>query len=162
VGVGLVQHYNVTSANAKGLDAPTTESQVEDISSTWTVLNDGIDVSVPFNMNVPLGKGILLGKSAQPGPCEEKDDKGMNGSVIGLWGSEQTARTFAHEVGHYLGLPHPCEPDWSSANPCAGAACPPNRLMTQSGCAANTRTSVGFTIEEGNTIKGHCLVKTGC
>jgi hypothetical protein len=99
-------------------------------------------------MNVPSDGGMILGQSPQPGPCEGKNAKGMNASVVGLFGSEQTARSFSHEVGHYLGLGHQNDH--------------PENLMCQSGSASSIRNSVNLTSDQGNTVKGHCLVKPGC
>ncbi|MBA4159860.1 MAG: hypothetical protein H0X65_20685 [Gemmatimonadetes bacterium] len=148
VGIGRVEHYGVASADAGGLDTPTTEAQLEEITDRWRVANNGIDVFVPLAVSVPSGSGILLGRAPVGGPCEGKDAKGMNGAVTGIWGSEQTARTFAHEVGHYLGLDHRND---SPAN-----------LMAQSSVASSIRDSVLLTTGQGNTVKGHCLVKNGC
>lgn len=148
VGVGRVQHYGVDTADAGGLDTPTTRDQLEEITDRWTVANNGIDMFIPHNMSVASDSGIVLGRSAVNGPCEDKDDKGMNGSTAGLWGSEQTARTFAHELGHYLGLKHRNNQ--------------PTNLMAQSGSASSIRNSVNLTTSQGNTMKDHCLVKDGC
>lgn len=148
VGVGRVLHFQVSIAAAHGLDAPTTEGQLEDISNLKVINNDALDVSLPFAMNVSSNGGSILGLSPQPGPCVEKDDKGMNGSVVGLFSGDQTARTFSHEVGHNLGLGHQNDH--------------PNNLMCQSGSANSIRNSVRLTTDQGNKIKGHCLMEKGC
>jgi hypothetical protein len=98
-------------------------------------------------MSVPSNGGTLLGRSAVDGPCD-KDAKGMNGATCGLWGSEQTARTFAHELGHYLGLEH--------------RNSQPDNLMCQSGQANSTRNSVLLTSGQGNAMDDHCSVDDGC
>jgi hypothetical protein len=148
VGVGRILYFQVTVADANGLDMPTTEDQLSEIGHKWVVNNDALDVATPFAMNVPSNGGMTLGLSPQPGPCVEKDDKGMNGSVVGLFGSEQTARTFAHEVGHNLGLGH------KNSNP--------ENLMCQSGSASSIRDSVILTSAQGGDIKDHCLMKPSC
>jgi hypothetical protein len=150
VGVGRILHWSVLTANAQGHDNCTSKGEMEDITDTWTANNDGIDTFVPIILNVPSGNGILLGRSAVNGPCEDKDDKGMNGSVFGLWTPEQASRTFAHEVGHYLKLKHK-----NSVN---------NNLMQQSGSvpSGNMRTSVNLTSSQGNSMKSHCLMNSGC
>jgi len=148
VGVGRVRHYGVLAADAGGLDNVTSEDEMEEIAQTWRVDNDGIDVFIPFAMNVPSGGGFLLGLSPVPGPCEEKDDKGMNGSMVGMFGSEQTSRSFSHEVGHYLGLEHR-----------NGS---PTNLMCQSGSASSIRNSVVLWASQGNDMKAHCLCKDNC
>ena len=46
------------------------------------------------------------GRSPVNGPCD-KDAKGMTGSVVSLNGTTaNSGNTFAHEMGHYLGLDH--------------------------------------------------------
>jgi hypothetical protein len=151
VGVGRIEHYGIHTDDAQGHDNCTTRSETEEITDTWYVPNDGVDTFVPFILNVPSGSGILLGRSAVNGPCEDKDDKGMNGSVFGLWGPEQASRTFAHEVGHYLKLKHK-----NSTN---------NNLMQQSGsvpASSNMRNSVNLTSGQGSDMKSHCLMNSGC
>jgi hypothetical protein len=150
IGVGRVLHFFVNSADANGLDNPTSKGDVADITQAITIDNDGIDLFYPRNMNVPSGSGILLGRSAVDGPCQSKKDKksGMSGSVSGLWGSEQTARTTAHELGHYLTLEHQNDD--------------PDNLMCQSGSASSTRNSVELLNWQGNDAKGHCLMDSGC
>jgi hypothetical protein len=144
LGVGRVRHYGVTTADANGLDSPTTRDDLEEITDSWTVPNSGIDLFFPANMNV---NGVL-GRSAVDGPCTDKDDKGMNGSVSGLWGFDQTARTVAHEIGHYLTLEH--------------RNSQPNNLMCQSGQASSIRNSVQLTTGQGSDMRGHCIVRSPC
>lgn len=144
LGVGRVRHYGVTTADADGLDTPTTRDDLEEITDSWTVPNSGIDLFFPANMSV----GTVLGRSAVDGPCTEKDDKGMNGSVSGLWGRDQTARTVAHEIGHYLTLEHR-----------NGS---PDNLMCQSGQANSIRDSVDLTSGQGSDMRGHCIVRSPC
>ena len=146
--MGRVLHFSVSVAQANGLDSITTTDGLSNVSNSFVVHNNGIDVHVPFSLNVPSNGGIILGQSPSPGPCEGKDAKGMNASVVGLFGSEQTARSFSHEVGHYLGLGHQNDH--------------PENLMCQSGSASSIRNSVILTNDQGNTIKSHCLVKPGC
>lgn len=148
LGVGRVRHYAIPTSDSDGLDSPTSRGELEDITDRWSVPNAGIDLFVPHNMNVTTSSGSILGRSAVGGPCEGKDDKGMNGSVTGLWGSEQTARTFAHELGHYLDLRH--------------RNGQPDNLMCQSSKANSTRNSTDLTSGQGNDMRDHCLVRGGC
>ena len=147
IGVGRVRHYGVATGAADGLDAPTSEDDLEDITHHWTVPDDALDMFIPHNMSVSSNGGTTLGLSPQDGPCD-KNDKGMNGSTCGLWGSEQTARSFAHEVGHYLGLGH--------ANDRA------DNLMCQSGKASSIRDSVVLLSSQGDEMRDHCFVRDGC
>ena len=152
VGVGRILHFSVDTADAFNHENCTTRGEMEEITDTWTVNNDGIDTFVPIILNVPGSNGgSVLGRSAVNGPCEDKDDKGMNGSVFGLWSPEQASRTFAHEVGHYLKLSHKNNTD--------------NNLMQQSGsvpASSNMRNSVNLTNSQGNDMKSHCLMNSGC
>jgi hypothetical protein len=155
LGVGRIRHWVISTADANGLDSPTTEGDLEDLTANWTVPNAGIDLFIPHNMNIPSNTGMILGKSAVDGPCD-KDAKGMTGATCGLWGSEQTARTFAHELGHYLGRSHN-----------HGASCPTttaeqNNLMAQSRCALSTRNSTLLTSAQGTNMRDHCSTKAGC
>lgn len=148
IGVGRVLQLGIAQTDARGFDDITSDDEVTDVTNTWYVDNDGIDLFIPFTLNVPSGSGSLLGRSPRPGPCEDKDDKGMNGAVTGVWGDEQTARTLAHELGHYLGLKHR-----------NGS---PTNLMAQSSVASSTRNSVVLTSSQGNSADDHCLVDDGC
>jgi len=149
VGVGRVQHFGITVAQAGGLDAPTTKDQLEELTENWSVDNDGIDLFVVHDMNIPSGSGILLGRSAVDGPCPgDKDDKGMSGSTSGLWGSEQTARTVSHELGHYLTLEH--------------RNSSPTNLMCQSGSASSIRNSIVLTSGQGDDVEDHCMCRDDC
>jgi hypothetical protein len=147
IGVGRVRHWGVSTADADGLDTPTSEGDLEDITNHWTVPNYAIDMFIPHNMSVASNGGTTLGLSPQDGPCDKNDDD-MNGSTCGLWGSEQTARSFAHEIGHYLGVGH--------------ASDRPENLMCQSGGASNIRDSVQLLSSQGDQMRVHCFVRDGC
>lgn len=82
--------------------------------------------------------GGVAGLSPVPGPCD-KDAKGMDGAVVELVGST-TGLVLAHEVGHYLGLPHVTG---SSTN-----------LMFPSVPNGGTLTTA-----QGNTMKSHCFIE---
>jgi hypothetical protein len=140
----------VSHADAGGLDAPTTQDQLSQIGHRWVLNNDGLDIAVPINMNVPSNGGIILGLSPQPGPCVIKDRKDMNGSVVGLFGSEQTARSFAHEIGHNLELGHRN----GTTN-----------LMAQTSsipAGVSIRDAETLTTDQEATMKHHCLMQPGC
>jgi reprolysin-like metallo-peptidase family M12B len=155
LGVGRILHWIIPTTDAAGLDSPTTEGELEDLTADWTVRNDGIDLFIPHNMAIPSNGGMILGKSAIDGPCD-KDAKGMTGSTCGLWGSEQTARTMAHELGHYLGLSH------NHGDACPTTTAAQNNLMAQSRCALSVRNSVLLTASQGTDMRDHCSTKGGC
>jgi hypothetical protein len=86
------------------------------------------------------------GWSPVGGPCNKKK-KGMTGVVVSLNGSvDNCGNTFAHELGHYLGLVH-C--------PCVDAACNDN-FIRGGGCSSNSNTVI--TAEQGDLVKSHCSV----
>ncbi len=155
VGIGRIQHWVIGTAEANGLDTPTTTDDLEQLTEDWTVQNDGIDMFVPHNMSIASNDGQILGRSAINGPCD-KDAKGMTGATCGLWGREQTARTFAHELGHYLGLTH------NHGDACPSTTTERNNLMAQSRCAVSERNSVALTSGQGDTMDNHCSIKSGC
>jgi hypothetical protein len=147
LGVGRVQHWIVTTAQAGGLDTPTSEDDLEELTHDWSSPADGIDIFIPHNVSVSSNGGSVLGNSPEEGPCD-KSAKDMNGSTCGLWGSEQTSRSFAHELGHYLGLGHE-----------NGS---PSNLMCQSSKASSVRNSVKLTSSQGDDMRDHCFVRDGC
>ena len=143
LGVGRVEHRGVDTVDANGLDTPTTTNDLEQLTRDWTIPNHAIDMFVPHNFAVTAEGQPIAGRAPVLGPCDKDGDK-MSGSTCGLWGSEQTARTFAHELGHYLGLEHRNDE--------------PDNLMCQSSKANNIRTSVVLTAAQGEYISLHCFV----
>lgn len=145
LGIGRVQHFDVTAADADGRDDLGSEGEAEDLTQAFTVPNNGLDVFMVDNISDPDFVGI----SPVDGPCD-KDGKGMNGVVGGEVnrGSDAVARTFAHEIGHYLGLEH--------------RNSDPDNLMCQTSKANSTRNSVLLTSGQGSTVRGHCSVRNGC
>jgi len=95
-----VAFFQITNAQAGGAVIIDNESEAKDLTSDWTVQNDAVDVFIVRQMNGADGW------SAVNGSCN-KDANGMTGSVSSLNGNAaNSGNTFAHEVGHYLGLNH--------------------------------------------------------
>jgi len=154
IGIGRVRFYVVDTGDADGLHSLNSDDDLEQLTEDWTMDNDGIDVFIPFNMSISSGNGNLLGRSAVGGPCDKNGGKELDAAVVGPWGSLSLARTFSHELGHYLGLEHP------------NGGSVPSRLMTQTGTAisngGSVRDSVDLTSGEGNTCEDHCSIHEGC
>jgi hypothetical protein len=145
LGIGRVEHWDVAAADAQGFDDLGSEGEAEDLTLAATAPNNGLDVFMVDNISNP----DFVGLSPEGGPCD-KDDKDMNGVVGGEVnrGADAVARTFAHEIGHYLGLGHRNgEPD---------------NLMCQTSDANSIRNSVLLTDGQGDTVRGHCSVQNGC
>lgn len=153
LGVGRIEHFDVTAAAADGKDDLGSEDEAEDLTHDWTVPNNAIDVFMVDNISDPDFVGI----SPVDGPCD-KDDKDMNGVIGGEVNrsSEGVARSFAHEIGHYLGLEH------NHGDDCPTTASGTANLMAQTRCASSICDSVVLTSSQGSKVRGHCFVQPGC
>ena len=98
----------------------------------------------------------FVGTSPRPGSCEKgPDNDGLVGGESGR-SSEAVARTFAHEIGHFLNLPH------NHGDDCPTTTAGQNNLMAQTRCALSTRDSVLLTSVQGTTMRSRCQVRPGC
>jgi hypothetical protein len=155
LGVGRVLHWVIDSADADGLDDLGSQDEADELVERATVDNDGIDCFVVRN----ISDTSFVGKaSAIPGSC----DKGSksDGTVAGESGrgDEFFAKTFAHEIGHHLGLSHN-----HGANNCPATTTGQNNLMAQTGCRAGAvRNAVLLTSGQGADMRSHCSTHRGC
>jgi len=135
VGLSIprVERYGIALADAKGRDVIDNNGEAEALTDEWTVSNNAVDVFF-----VRLYVGSVAGLSPVPGPCD-KDAKGMDGTVVELVGGT-TGQVLAHEVGHYLGLPHVTG---DSSN-----------LMFPSVPNGGVLTAA-----QGNIMKSHCFIE---
>ena len=137
LGVGKVEHYFITTAEAGGAENINNDDEAEELTNDWTVPNSSLHIF--FLLTYP---GSSIGLSRVDGPCD-KDAKGMDGSVVAIEGSVNTTGfVLAHEAGHYLGLGHSS----SSGNLMFGTV--PN--------------GGGLTSGQGSNMRDHCFVKSGC
>ncbi|MBL7727012.1 MAG: matrixin family metalloprotease [Dinghuibacter sp.] len=146
--VGRVQHWDVTTADSDGLHNIASADEATELTNNWSVDNDGQDVFLV--VTTPDGDGGFVGISNINGPCDKDLDKERTGSIVGLDRStaDKVARTFAHEIGHYLGLSHKNNS--------------PDNLMCQTSKANSDRNSVDLTNSQGTDIRNHCSVTDGC
>lgn len=134
LNIGNVQWYKVSSAEAGALAVIDSQSEADDLTDDWTVQNNALDVFVVRAMNGADGW------SPVGGSCD-KNASGTTGSVVSLNGSNASSgNTFAHEMGHYLGLDH--------------IADPANFIGNGGDSSSNT----DILPWQGNTIKQHCFV----
>lgn len=153
LGLGRVLHWEILSADADGADSIGSRAEARDLWEDWTVQNDGLDTFVTRTRT-----SGTLGLSPVDGDCSKGgDDDGNWGGDVATRGFDGLSRTFAHEIGHYLSLPHN-HGDGSCPSTTAGQ----NRLMAQTGCAISVRTSVNLTSGEGSDARAHCIVRDGC
>jgi hypothetical protein len=104
INVRNVSFWNISLSEAGANAIIDSQAEAEDLTWDWTVPNDAHDV---FVVRVMVDAD---GWSAIDGSCD-KNVKGMTGSVVSLNGTRNnTANTFAHEIGHYLGLDHIPDP----------------------------------------------------
>lgn len=137
LGVGRARRYYISAAEANGRDHIGSDGEAETLTDEWTVPNHAMDIFF-----VVTYSGSVIGLSRVDGPCD-KDAKGMDGSVVAIESSPAiTGLVLAHEAAHYLGLNHVNDSN-NLMNPSV-----PNGGNLSSG--------------QGNNMKNHCFVKSGC
>jgi hypothetical protein len=156
LGVGRVEHYTLSSADADGMDDIGSENEAEDLVDDWNAGGNGIDVFMVRNISADFvglapakGDGVVV--AIERAAADDLD-------------FERVARTFAHEVGHFLDLDHNHGDDPDCPDSAAGR----RNLMAQTRCitnrnvAANVRAAVELTGGQGGTMDNHGAVQGGC
>jgi hypothetical protein len=162
LGVGRVLRFSIAAADANGFDDIATQAEAGDLWKSFTVNNNGIDVFVVRNISA----SDFIGLSPVGGSCtKNSDDDGLLGGGNNR-PYDGLARTFAHEVGHFLGLPHN-HGGGSDCTSCPGTNAGKSNLMAQTRCTscpggAGLRDSTLLTNGQGATMRGHCSVQAGC
>lgn len=134
VGVGRIRRFLPAHG---GYEIIVDNDVARDLFDSWSVPGDGIDVFLVISI-----VGTAVGISPTPGSCD-KDGKD-SGVAIGVFDrGTDLGTTFAHEIGHYLGLEH--EDDL------------PDNLMFTS--APNGGKLYGG---QGGVMRLHCSMKPGC
>lgn len=162
LGVGRVEHYVIDAADSNGRDDIGSEDEADELSDEWSVPGSGIDAFVVRNIS-----DTFVGISPVGGSCDKGDkDDGLVAGEINR-DDESFSRTFAHEIGHFLGLEH----NHGGGDNCEN--CPTttngrNNLMAQTRCADTTcggggvRVAVLLTSGQGSDMRDHCSVRSGC
>ena len=137
LGVGRIEHFVISTAEAGGAENIDNDDEAEELTNDWTVPNSALDIFFVLTYATST-----IGLSRVDGPCD-KDAKGMDGSVVAIEGSVTTTGfVLAHEAGHYLGLSHSS----SSSNLMFGTV--PN--------------GGNLTSAQGSDMRDHCFTKAGC
>jgi hypothetical protein len=167
LALGRVEHYTITSAQSNGRDDIGSDGEAGLLWSEWSVNNDGIDVFVVRNISADfIGIAPVPGScdknlsAPQPGgsPANPQDTGSLSDGMLGGEldrDPDGFARTFAHELGHFLNLPH----NHGDKPDCPDDDAGKNNLMAQTRCAPSVRDSVLLTSAQGETMRGHCAVR---
>lgn len=158
IGVGRINHFFLSSSDAGSYTNINSNDEARDLWEDWGAPGNGIDAFIVQSIS-----GSLLGLSPVGGDCDNgsKDDGCLAGDLTRS--KEGLAKTFSHEIGHFLGRSHN-----HANNQCPTSTNAQNNLMAQTGCRADTSSQAGFraatllTQSQGNTFKNHCSMKNGC
>lgn len=141
LGIGRLEWYYITSAQAGSLEVIDSDSEARELTEDWTVDNDAMDLFVVRLMT------DADGRSPVNGPCDKDKKNNMTGPVVEIYASGDdlyAANGFAHEMGHYLGLDHIAD----STN-----------FIGNNG-SSNSNTDINS--DQGDTMRQHCLMKNPC
>ena len=104
--VGTINRFSIFTANSRGLHIIVDDADAEKLADLFSVkTNEAIDLFVVANW--VLHDGL----SPRPGKCPKLSRKNLRSPVVSLnpqpiGDPANSGNTFAHEIGHFLGLPH--------------------------------------------------------
>lgn len=143
LGIRKVNWQQISTQDAGGYVVITSGSQACDLTDDFSGPDGALDV---FVVRVMQGAG---GWSPVGGPCSHAEKDTMTGSVVSLNNiPSDSGNTFAHEIGHYLGLPH-CEDDSQCTDP-------------QNFILGGSDSNTGIMTHQGQKMKTHCYVSDKC
>ena len=138
VGLGPITFFSIPVAAAGGFTFIDSASEALDLTHEFSTANAGLNVFVVKGLMGSPGK-LISGIAPRPGPCD-KTSKLMTGAVVALSGNRVfDGNTWAHEVGHYLGLPH-------------------NDTDANNFMASKAAIFTASTDAQVNIVRGHCLI----
>jgi hypothetical protein len=144
--VGTIKRFKISTAAAGSLVTIRSQSDARALADKWSVKDSALDLFVVHT--IVSSPKPADGWSPIGGKCDKNRTKGLRSPVVSLNGdAANSGNTFAHEVGHFLGLPH-CEDD---ATLCTD---PVNFIKSQS----NSNTSM--TAAQSDRMKLHCLINS--
>jgi hypothetical protein len=156
LGVGRVRRFGISVAAAAGRDVIDSATEKNALLGAWTAASPGIDVFMVTDITYD---GVVGSAGYIPANCGDRPASDRDGVIVDVNETPAgVARTFAHEVGHFLGLAHTCGTT-SGTPPCA-APCQTTNLMTQTGCAAGS--ALVMTASQGAKMRCHFMVRPGC
>ena len=147
IGIGRVERFKITTAQANGLENIDSEDEADALTDEWSVPNDALD-----SFFVLTYADFPTGSSPLEGPCDKggKEDDGLVVAIEGL--GNETGYVLAHEVGHYLGLDQDFDDSHSPD---------PNNLMFS--VVPSPVPDVGqLTGGQGGVMKLHCSMRAPC
>lgn len=147
LGIRKLYWSYITPEEAGSYTFINSSSEAYDLTSDFYGANDGLDVFWVPGMDPSDGWG-----PGSKGVCDKDDKDDWTGVVceLGL-SAEFTGVLVAHEVGHYLGLRHGTDiTNFMGVD------------SNNDGIGETTDTSTGITASQGNTMRGHCYVKSPC
>lgn len=154
VGVGRVRWFEIPVNMAQGHDDISSDDEAVELTNSWTVHNNGLDVFVVRQDWSEDGE-THDGLSDQEASCDKDAGKSMSGSVVSL-GGFMTALTLAHEIGHDLGLEHIVDLDLDELDEATPEQI--ENLMFPFGTPAS-RLIYPFQVA---IILTHCRMRPGC
>jgi hypothetical protein len=136
LGIGKVLYFGISLDDANGYEDIDSVAEADALRAEWGYAGKAIDAFFVLSWS-----GATVGRSPINGPCREQDTD--SALVVAIEESTSvTGNVLAHELGHYLGLPHHAE----HAN-----------LMFK-----NVPNGEQLTSEQRQQMRKHCSVYSGC